>query len=164
MNPRPTQEEIEKFYPLTYSWKETLKAESLFIKWIRGAENTYRYHLLKNETAKVIKFTGRNVGKVLDIGCGTGDRLDVFRNMGFETYGVETSDSAHYAKEHLKLNVKKGDLFSSYFPDKVFDVVTLYHVLEHTHDPMKVCKEVYRILKDDGFLVVQVFGRKLGLT
>jgi SAM-dependent methyltransferase len=156
INPRPSVEEIKKFYPDTYSWKETLEADSFLTKWVRRLEKSYRYHLLKNEVSKVVKFTGRSFGRVLDIGCGTGDRLDVFRSKGFETYGVETSDSADYGKEHLNLNVSKGNLFSVRFPDRFFDIVTLYNVLEHTHDPMRVCDEIHKILKDDGFLVIQV--------
>jgi SAM-dependent methyltransferase len=156
VNPRPSQEEMGKFYPETYSWKETLEADSFITQWIRKLEKGYRYHLLRDEVSKVVKFTGRSFGKVLDIGCGTGDRLDVFRSVGFETYGVETSDSAEYAKEHLKLNVIKGDLFSAHFPDHFFDMVTLYNVLEHTHNPTRVSEEVQRILKDDGFLIIQV--------
>lgn len=73
-----------------------------------------------------------------------------------ETYGIETSDSADYAKEYLRLNVSKGDLFSARLPDRFFDLVTLYNVLEHTHDPSRVCNEIHRILKDDGFLIIQV--------
>jgi SAM-dependent methyltransferase len=156
INPRPSEEEMGRFYPKTYSWKETLEADSFLTKLVRKLEKGYRYHLLRDEVSKVVKFTGRSQGKVLDVGCGTGDRLDVFRNKGFETYGVETSDSADYAKDHLKLNVLKGDLFSAKFPRGFFDIVTLYNVLEHTHDPIKVCQEVQRILKEDGFLIVQV--------
>ncbi len=156
INPRPSQEEIGKFYPDIYSWKETLEAGSFLTKCFRKLEKAYRYHLLQDEVSKVVTFTRRGSGKVLDIGCGTGDRLDVFRNKGFETYGVETSDSAIYAKEHLKLNVMQGDLFSAHFPDQLFDIVTLFNVLEHTHNPMKVCQEVHRILKDGGSLVIQV--------
>jgi SAM-dependent methyltransferase len=156
INPRPSQEEMGRFYPETYSWKETLEAESFLTKCLRKLEKAYRYHLLQDEVSKVVKFTQRGSGRVLDVGCGTGDRLDVFRNKGFETYGVETSDSANYAKDHLKLNVTKGDLFSAHFPDGFFDIVTLYNVLEHTHGPKKVCEEAHRILKDGGFLVIQV--------
>lgn len=159
INPRPSQEEIGKFYPETYSWKETLEAESFLTKCVRKLEKIYRYHLLRDEVSKVVKFTSRGSGKVLDIGCGTGDRLDVFRNKGFETYGVETSNSADYAKEHLKLNVMKGDLFSAKFPDAFFDIVTLYNVLEHTHKPQVVIREIHRILKQDGFLIIQVPNR-----
>ncbi len=156
VNPRPTREEMGKFYPETYSWKETLAADSFVTKWVRKLEKGYRYHLLKDETSKALRFTEKRLGRVLDIGCGTGDRLDVFRKRGFETYGVETSHSADYAREHLKLNVIKGDLFSAHFPDHFFDLVTLYNVLEHTHDPMKVCQEIERVLKRDGYLIIQV--------
>ena len=156
VNPRPTEMEMGKFYPETYAWKETLEADSFLTKWVRRLEKGYRYHLLRNEVSRVVKFTGRSSGKVLDVGCGTGDRLDVFRTKSFETYGVETSDSASYAREHLHLNVLKGNLFSARFPDQFFDVVTLYNVLEHTHHPSRVCNEIHRVLKDDGFLVIQV--------
>lgn len=159
VNPRPTEAEIGKFYSETYSWKETLEADSFFAKWVRSLERGYRYHLLTDEVSKVIKFTGKRSGNVLDIGCGTGDRLDVFRGKGFETYGVETSDSADYAKEHLKLNVTKGDLFAAKFPDHFFEIVTLYNVLEHTHSPVRVCEEVRKILKSDGVLVIQIPNR-----
>lgn len=156
VSPRPNDEEIGKFYPDTYAWKEILQADSVPTKFVRRLEKGYRYHLLKDQTLKVLKFTERSTGKVLDIGCGTGDRLDVFRSKGFETYGVEISDSADYAKEQLKLNVLKRDLFSANFPNKYFDIITLYHVLEHTYNPLKVCEEIHRILKEDGFLVIQV--------
>jgi SAM-dependent methyltransferase len=156
VNPRPDQGEIGKFYPEVYSWKETLKADSLLTKWIRQLENFYRYHLLRDEVSKVIRFIGKQSGKVLDIGCGTGDRLHTFRSRGFDVQGVEPSPSAMYAKEFLKLNVFKGDLFSAHFQDNFFDIITLYHTLEHTHDPMKVCQEIFRILKEGGFLIIQV--------
>ena len=156
VNPRPTIEEMGRFYPETYSWKETLEADSFLTRLVRGLEKGYRYHLLKNEASKVLKFTGRNAGRVLDIGCGTGDRLDVWRSKGFEAYGVETSPSADYARDHLKLNVVRGDLFSAHFPDQFFDLVMLYNVLEHTHSPGAVCQEVHRILKKNGCLIIQV--------
>lgn len=156
INPRPDPEEMGGFYPEAYSWKETLEADSFLTKWVRRLEKGYRYHLLRNEVSKMVKFTARSSGKVLDVGCGTGDRLDVFRKNGFETYGAETSDSADYAREHLRLNVIKGDLFNASYSDRFFDIVTLYNVLEHTHHPEEVCREIHRILKADGYLVIQV--------
>lgn len=160
VNPRPTEAEIKKFYPEAYSWKEKLEAGLFLKKYVRRLEKTYRYHLLEDEVSKVKRFTGRSSGRVLDIGCGTGDRLDVFRKKGFETYGIEISDSADYAKEYLNLNVLKRNLFSAGFPNQFFDIVTLYNVLEHTHDPTAICIEIHRILKDDGFLIIQVPNKK----
>jgi SAM-dependent methyltransferase len=156
LNPRPGQEQIARFYPDGYSWKEGLEAGSSLTRFVRWMEKRYRYHLLKGEATKVIQFAGRHAGKLLDLGCGTGDRLDVFRSFGFETLGVEISGSADYAAQIMKLNVRKGDLFEARFPDAFFDVITLYHVLEHTHDPFSVCKEIARVLKEDGCLVIQV--------
>jgi SAM-dependent methyltransferase len=156
LNPRPGQGGIARFYPDRYSWKEGLEARSSLTRLVRGMEKRYRYNLLKGEATKVIQFAERPAGKLLDVGCGTGDRLDVFRSFGFETFGVEISGSADYAAGIMKLDVRKGDLFEARFPDAFFDVITLYHVLEHTHDPFSVCKEIARILKKDGRLVIQV--------
>lgn len=160
INPRPSPEEIGKFYPETYSWKENVETGSSLAKLLKGLEKRYRYHLLKGEVSKVEKWGAKRTGRVLDIGCGTGDRLDVFRSRGFETVGVETSDAADYARERLNVEVIKGDLFSACFPGEFCDIITLYHVLEHTHDPVKVCEETHRILKPDGLLAIQVPNRE----
>ncbi len=156
INPRPSKVEIAKFYPETYSWKETLTAESKITKIIRKLEKTYRYHLLNYEVSKVIKEAKIKTGRLLDVGCGSGDRLDIFRRSDFETYGVEISQSAEYARDHLGLKVTQGDLFDAQFPESFFDIITLHNVLEHTHDPQSVIKELHRILKDDGVVVIQV--------
>jgi SAM-dependent methyltransferase len=156
VNPRPSEDEIVGFYPETYSWKETVTTGSKITALIRRLEKVYRYHLLNYESSKVVKAARRKTGRLLDIGCGAGDRLDIFRRIGFDTHGVEISSSAEYASEHLELNVKKGDLFEADYPDSFFDVITLYNVLEHTHDPRKIIKELYRILKEDGIAVIQV--------
>jgi SAM-dependent methyltransferase len=156
INPRPSEDEIAKFYPDTYSWKETLTAESKITRITRKLEKIYRYHMLNYETSKVVKVAKRKTGKLLDVGCGSGDRLDVFKRLGFDTYGVEVSGSAEYAREHLGLNVKRGDLFEVSFSDSFFDIITLYNVLEHTHSPQKIIRELYRILKKDGIIVIQV--------
>ena len=156
INPRPSEDEIAKFYPDTYSWKETLTAESKITKIIRILEKIYRYHLLSYETSKVVKVAKRKTGKLLDVGCGAGDRLDIFRQLGFDTYGVEISASAEYARGHLGLNVKQVDLFEANYPDSFFDVITLHNVLEHTHNPQKIIEELHRILKEDGIVAIQV--------
>jgi len=160
VNPRPSQEEIGKFYPETYSWKENVEAGSFLGRLLKKLEKKYRYHLLRGEVSEVERVWSKRGGKLLDIGCGAGDRLDEFRRKGFETVGVEISASADYAEKYLKLSVIKGDLFSPCFPDASFDIITLYHVLEHTHDPVKVCEEILRILKPNGLMVIQVPNRE----
>lgn len=156
INPRPEEAEIVRFYPDTYSWRETLKADSFFTQIIRRLEKVYRYQLLNYEVNKVVIYTTLKNGKVLDIGCGTGDRLKVFRRKGFDVYGVEVSQSARYARECLNLNVMEGNLFQAHYPDNFFDLVTVHNVIEHVHDPKGLLEETRRILKKNSFLVIQV--------
>lgn len=156
VNPRPPEDEIADFYPDTYSWKETLTAESKVTRIIRKLERIYRYHLLNYEVSKTAKVARRQTGKLLDVGCGGGDRLDVFRRLGFDTYGVEISSAAEYARRHLGLNVKQTDLFGANYPESFFDIVTVHNVLEHTHNPQEAIAESYRILKKNGIIAIQV--------
>lgn len=156
INPRPSEDEIAGFYPETYSWKETLEAGFKITEFIRKLEKTYRYHLLRYEARKVVRESGKTSGKLLDVGCGSGDRLDIFREIGFDTYGVEISQSAEYAQKHMGLDVKQCDLFEANYPESFFDIITLHNVLEHTHDPQSVIKELHRIVKDDGTVAIQV--------
>ncbi len=156
VNPRPKETEITKFYPEEYSWKELVTPSSKIPRLIKKLEKFYRYQLLSYEVNKALRYTGLKKGRVLDIGCGTGDRLDIFRNLGFDTFGVEFSSSARYAKEYLRLNVFEGDLFRANYPDDFFNIVTLYNVLEHVHRPVELLWEIKRILKNRGFLVIGV--------
>lgn len=96
--------------------------------------------------------------KVLDIGCAYGFFLDFMRNRGYIPYGVDISPSAvEFARN--KLNLEKvflGKLEDIKFEDEFFDIITLYHILEHVVDPRKLLEEVYRILKKEGLIIIQI--------
>jgi 2-polyprenyl-3-methyl-5-hydroxy-6-metoxy-1,4-benzoquinol methylase len=92
-------------------------------------------------------------GKILDVGCAQGMFLDMARNTGWETFGVDVSEYAsNYAREKLNLNVFTGELQAAHFPPSSFDVVTLWDTAEHLPDPRQVLDECSRVLKDDGLL------------
>lgn len=152
ISPRPGRDEIGRFYPEYYSWKQEEESPGA----VGRLEKFYRYQLLGHEVGRVIARTGLENGKVLDVGCGSGDRLDVFRKRGFDSYGVEVSASAEHARGKMGLDVVRSDLAGACFPDGFFDIVTLYNVLEHLHDPREALKEINRITKPGGYLVVQV--------
>lgn len=92
---------------------------------------------------------------VLDIGCSNGVFLDLFKESGFETWGVEPSGNAGVAskKGHkiLKTTFEKATP-----PNNYFDLVILNHTLEHMDNPVEVLKKVHRILEKDGVLFVDV--------
>lgn len=95
--------------------------------------------------------------KLLDVGCAAGFLLDEARRRGWEVRGVEISQYASgYAREQLGLEIVTGTLEDAKFPPEEFDVVVVYFVLEHLHDPFALLKEIYRILRPHGLVSVAV--------
>ncbi len=154
INPRPVSSEIGKFYPDHYQWKEGDSQEPL--GFAAKLEKAYRYHQLGTEIKRMVRHGVKAPAKILDIGCGTGDRLALLRKEGFEVFGVETSEQALYAKHHFKQPVFHGLLQDARYESNQFDAIVLYNVLEHIHRPKEILKEIRRILKPGGKLVVEV--------
>jgi SAM-dependent methyltransferase len=95
-------------------------------------------------------------GRVLDIGCGSGGYLAILAELGWKCSGVETgAKSRAYAQTVLGLDVREGPLEACGFPDASFDVVTLWHVIEHLPDPRATLREIRRVLKPDGLLLLR---------
>ncbi len=96
----------------------------------------------------------RKNGRLLDTGCGSGQYLYWMKQFGWDVAGVEISSVASEGANDLALNVFCGQLSDAHFPDRYFDVVTMWQAIEHLHDPKSVLDEVNRILKDDGLLLM----------
>jgi ubiquinone/menaquinone biosynthesis C-methylase UbiE len=91
-------------------------------------------------------------GKVLDVGCGIGEFLDFYKN----SYGIEVNPFlVKYCKEK-GLNVKLGSIYKIPFKGNMFDVVLCSHVLEHLEKPNIAIKEMRRVLKPKGKLILLV--------
>ncbi len=96
-------------------------------------------------------------GMLLDVGCGEGTFLKQARARGWRVSGTELSCyAAKYASNVLEAAVFCGELEDAKYSDHVFDVVTMWHVLEHVSDPTDYLLEVHRILKSDGLMVIAV--------
>lgn len=91
--------------------------------------------------------------RLLDVGCGDGEALEILRGLGWQAEGVEFDASAVTAARQRGLQVWHGGLDSAAFPDKSFDVVTSSHVIEHVHSPQKFLQESLRVLVDGGTLI-----------
>jgi ubiquinone/menaquinone biosynthesis C-methylase UbiE len=175
VNPRPKNEYMAQYYPedsyYSYSFKDPDALKQRIRNYIMEEQGGYQHsgkdnilvkaigqliiHLMKSQVLMdVPNIPG---GKALDIGCGCGELLLWLKNHGWsEVHGVEISrNAAKLANEH-GLNVFCGELQNTHYPDNYFDFISLIHVLEHMHDPMLTLKEISRILKSDGLLVVGV--------
>lgn len=95
-------------------------------------------------------------GRILDVGCGPGIFLKVAEERGWDCYGIEVSPfAARYAIDQLGLKVKCSSLEQADLPKDFFDVVTLFHVIEHLREPLDVMHKVHKILKEEGLLVIE---------
>jgi 2-polyprenyl-3-methyl-5-hydroxy-6-metoxy-1,4-benzoquinol methylase len=96
--------------------------------------------------------------KVLDFGCGKGQFLLQAKKAGWETLGVETSlPRAEFAREKYGLDILTDFYQSGKLGQGDFDVVTLFHVLEHLPEPLELVKELTeQNLKSQGLLVIEI--------
>lgn len=95
--------------------------------------------------------------RILDIGCGRGVFLSNMREHGWETFGLELNEeTAWNARQALGLDIKTGRLFDARFQGGFFDVITIWHVLEHMPDPALTIKECNRTMKPGGLMVIAV--------
>jgi 2-polyprenyl-3-methyl-5-hydroxy-6-metoxy-1,4-benzoquinol methylase len=94
-------------------------------------------------------------GRLLDVGCGDGLFLETAQSAGWRVFGTEFSSYAvSFIKEKYGFEVFRGDITEYEPPGSEFDAVTLWHVLEHTRDPVVVIKKLRSLIKDDGILVL----------
>lgn len=93
-------------------------------------------------------------GRLLEIGSSTGEFLAVASHR-FKATGVEADTASCAVARARGLHCYNGTLFSAQFPPAHFDVVTLYHVIEHFPSPTQVLQEIHRILWPKGWLVIE---------
>lgn len=99
----------------------------------------------------------RKDGRLLDVGCGLTTFLKSAQATGYEVQGTEVSEYiASVGCDRTGIDVFQGELKEARFPSTHFDVVTMWHSLEHMSDPRANLTEANRILKEEGLLVVAV--------
>jgi SAM-dependent methyltransferase len=95
--------------------------------------------------------------RILDAGAGGGEVVFVLRRKGFEATGLEPDEHyAQYAREQLHVPVDTGFVQDVAFPENSFDVITMYHALEHVEDPTRILETLRTWLAEDGRLLVEV--------
>ena len=146
----PVPADIGKYYPTGYYGDASGRRFPAVMEWLQ--EKLYIWR-----SRQVLRRLKQKNPRVLDVGCGRGQLLRAFQQAGSDVTGTEFSDDAcRFACEKLKIPVRVGLLHEINFPDASFDVVTMWHVLEHVSDPRPTLAEVARILRPGGIFMVAV--------
>ena len=92
--------------------------------------------------------------RILDIGCGGCEALGYHKARGCEVWGCEADENVRKIAERLGVNVNIGLFNPDNYEKDYFDYVTMSHVLEHSIDPIEMLKQVHKVLKPNGKLVI----------
>ena len=187
LNPRPIDEDIEKLYGTYYTHDAMLALEKFEDLPLRKKvkymvlSSWYGYDKFLNPPAKyqimgkllgfvpgVKKKVGMRIGwatpkpagKFLDVGSGNGDALLEMKYLGWDVYGIEPDKKAVDTCTSAGLKVFYGLLSQADYPDNFFDVIYMYNVIEHLPDPLAGLKQLKRMLKPGGSLVIWTCSNK----
>ena len=146
LHPRPTAQELMKNYE---GYLPTPSEE--IDKWEKMVKQ------IIDKSADLIEArTNTSRGKLLDIGCGYGFFLKEMKLRGWDVEGVEVSQTGRqYSQDKWSIHVYSQPLEDLDIPENSFDVVTLFYLIEHVNDPLVLLREVNRILRPGGLILLR---------
>jgi len=122
-----------------------------------SGKNKVRYH---QRMGKILTDARNIAGKaelsprLLDVGCSSGALLLVAKECGYDAVGAEPAKKAAATAQGLGFEVFPSYLQDAGFPENHFDVITLFEVIEHLPEPEDLIREIRRILKPGGLLLI----------
>ena len=147
-HPQPTLDKLGSYYEFEDYISHTDGKRTLFEKM---------YHFIKRKAirdkVKLINSYQPLKGRILDIGAGTGDFLLECKNQNWEILGIEPNDKAKGIA--VGKGIKFGDTIEK-LESNSFDVITMWHVLEHVPDVEHQVAELKRLLKPSGTIIIAV--------
>lgn len=150
-NPRIQEPELFSRYTASFFFDEYLPA-------FKAAPTYYDPEVIRSHFFIFIQLITKyfKPGKrLLDVGCGSGFFLKAAEEIGWEAEGVEISAAAsEYAQNIVGVKVLEGKLEAHHFPAEKFDLVVMLETAEHLMNPLNTLKEIYRILKRGGILII----------
>ena len=120
-------------------------------------EDIHWWHKAKRKLVSLLleKYLNGKPSKILDIGCGTGKNLEVFSKFG-QVFGIDNStDAIAFCKKRGLKGVTLGSIEKIPYKNSSFEIITALDVLEHVDDS-KALREISRILKKEGVLIITV--------
>lgn len=163
LDPQPLELQLKKYYPSHDYYIYNRSKKKGPIELIRDYLVAHYYS--PNFLSSIIATFIKNVpaipsyvknGKILDLGCGTGDTLVLLEKLGWEVYGMDMDKRAiSTGKKRGLKNLKLGTFRNlDQYPDNYFDAIRLYHVIEHLDDPSFCLSLIRKKLKKRGELVM----------
>ena len=147
-NPQPPPSEIFNYYKSEdyVSHSDTKKG------LINFAYQQVKAITLSSKIRLIRKWSSGN--KLLDFGCGTGDFLNFAKQKGYHTTGLEPDESARNFALQKGLEVHHPEWLNA--QTTAFDIITMWHVLEHTYDPVDTVFQLKSMLNPGGIMIIAV--------
>ncbi len=149
-NPRPTPEWKAHFYDPAYNSLPEKFGRDFIYAPEPDRLPSYRRLL------EFIKPRMKQGGTLIDVGAASGDFVKMAVDDGIDAIACDYSREALlHAEKHYNLRTLPSPAEAIDAPDNSFDVVTMFHTIEHLPDPVKVLREMHRILKPDGLIFLE---------
>jgi 2-polyprenyl-3-methyl-5-hydroxy-6-metoxy-1,4-benzoquinol methylase len=151
-SPIPSQDEIGQYYKFNEYISHTDTKEG----WMNRLYHFVRTRTLAQKTNWIQSlFTGHK-GHLLDIGAGTGAFAHAMQQKAWKVTGLEPDAATRdKAFENYTLNLQSTDTIYN-LPENEYEVITMWHVLEHVHDLKPYLHQCYKSLKQNGRLIIAV--------
>jgi 2-polyprenyl-3-methyl-5-hydroxy-6-metoxy-1,4-benzoquinol methylase len=148
--PLPDISKLSKYYETEEYISHTDAKRNLFEKVYHSVRN----YAIKNKIALINK--EQEKGKLLDVGCGTGDFLFAAKNNGWNVTGIEPNENARKIANKKNNNFVFDNSELNKLKENSFDVITLWHVLEHLPNLEDDIQTFKKLLKSKGTLIIAV--------
>ena len=149
LNPQPSDRELARIYSEDYFLGSETTASRQSVSEMK--QSTAKMYL-----SQVRRYSGMTKGRLLEVGCGDGDFLVIAEAEGWQVTGVEYS-SAACKRAQTRLHqgeVLCGELPQANLAADQYDVCVLSDVIEHVRNPLDFMREVYRVLKPAGTVLI----------
>ena len=146
-DPIPSEKEVNEYYEKYYrqDYKKTFTPKT---------KHVYRAGNLAIERINFLKERNFLNGSLLDVGAGGGEFTYLSGKLGFNSEGIEPNVGySNFAREEYGISIQTGHLADVC---QKFDLITMFHALEHIPNPLKTFKLLYELLNNEGYLFIEV--------